>query len=226
MTAPARAELLAGIASCLEAARRPVLVGIDGGDGVGKTWFADELAGVLSERGTPTVRAGVDDFHHERAHRHARGRTPETVWERSFDYRALRRELLDPWLRGAGSFRRRWHDLATDVHLDEEPEEVPGAGVLVVDGVFLQRPELRDAWDVTVWLEAPDEVRVARLVERDGGPPDPGHPDHRRYREAQRRYRERYDPADSADIVVDNTDLDRPSRGERGQGPCPTCGRP
>ena len=43
----------------------------------------------------PVVRASVDGFHHPRAHRHAPGRTGETFWSRSYDYPALRRELLD-----------------------------------------------------------------------------------------------------------------------------------
>jgi uridine kinase len=78
-----------------------VLVVVDGADGAGKTVLADELARLL-----PTsVRASLDDFHHPRAHRHALGRTGETVWERDFDYPAVRRELLDPWRRGSGAAR-------------------------------------------------------------------------------------------------------------------------
>ena len=81
---------------------RPVLVVVDGADGTGKTVFADDLAPLLPR----AVRASVDDFHHPRSHRHALGRTGETVWERSFDYVAVRRELLDPWRRGAGAVAR------------------------------------------------------------------------------------------------------------------------
>ncbi len=192
-------------------AGRPLLVAVDGADGSGKTWFADDLAAVLAGRDRPVVRASVDDFHFPRAHRHARGRTGETVWLRSFDYRTLRRLLLDPWRDGAGSaYRRRWHDLATDAWWQEEPEVVPEAGVLLVDGVFVQRAELGDCWDAVVWLEVSDEERVRRMAERDGVPPDPGHPDQARYLEAQRIYRQAADPVGSADVVVDNTDPGAP----------------
>jgi uridine kinase len=183
---------------------------VDGADGAGKTVFADDLAPLVPG----AVRASLDDFHHPREHRHARGRTGETVWERSFDYAAVRRELLDPWRRGAGAtYRLRWHDLATDALVDpavEPPARVPEAGVLLVDGVFAQRPELSDAWDLVVRLEVPDEVRVARMARRDGVSPDPDHPDQRRYREAQAIYRARCAPQDTADVVVDNTDVDHP----------------
>lgn len=157
------------------------------------------------------VRASIDDFHHPSAHRHAEGRTGRTVWERSYDLTAVRRELLDPWRTGVGAaYRHRWHDLATDADLDEPAEDVPARGVLVFDGVFAQRAELRDAWDLVVYLDAPDEVRAARMAARDGGSADLDHPDQARYLEAQRIYRELVDPRSSADVLVDLADLTQP----------------
>jgi uridine kinase len=182
-------------------------VAVDGGDGAGKTVLADELVGLVAG----AVRAPLDDFHHPRAHRHALGRTAATVWARSFDLEAVRRELLDPWRRGPGApYRRRWHDLAGDAYVDDPPDVVPADGVLIVDGVFAQRPELVDAWDLVVYVHADDAVRVARMAARDGVPDDPGHPDQRRYLDAQRVYRDRCRPLDQAGVVIDNSDPDRP----------------
>ena len=184
---PARLAVLAQVAEALPDLDRPLLVAVDGADGAGKTRFADDLRAVLGGSGRTVVRASVDDFHHPRAHRHDLGRTGETVWTRSFDYRALRHHLLDPWCGGAGTpYRRRHHDLASDTLLDEPASEVPDHGVLVLDGVFAQREELRDCWDLVVWLEVPDAERVRRMAARDGVPPDPAHDDQRRYLDAQR----------------------------------------
>lgn len=208
---PERRAVLDSVADHVPAATRPLLVAVDGTDGAGKTWFADELAEVLSARGHHVVRASVDDFHFPRAHRHQHGRTAESVWERSFDYRALRRELLDPWRNGPGSsYRTVWHDLASDTYADSPPRPVPGHGVLLVDGIFAQRPELEQAWDLVVWLEAPVAVTVTRMAARDGTPADPDHPEQRRYVEAQGLYLSRCSPKERADLVVDNTDLARP----------------
>jgi uridine kinase len=181
---------------------------VDGADAAGKTILADQLAGLLP---TP-VRASLDDFHHPRAHRHALGRSGETVWERSFDYAAIRRELVDPWRSGVGAaYRPRRHDLATDSWVEDGPSRVPAGGVLLVDGVFAQRPELGHPWDLVVYLDVPDAVRVARMAVRDGSSPNPDHPDQRRYLGAQRIYDVACRPRDAADVVLDNADPDHPS---------------
>jgi uridine kinase len=207
VVAPERAEVLQVLADRIARLELPATVALDGPDGAGKTVLADELAGLVPG----AVRASLDDFHHSRSHRHALGRTGATVWERGFDYTAVRRELLEPWRRGPGTaYRRRWHDLVTDVHVDETPALVPAGAVLLVDGVFAQRPELAGLWDLVVYVDAPDEVRVARMAERDGVPADPEDPAQRRYLEAQRIYRDLCRPRPSADLVVDNTDPSRP----------------
>ena len=109
-------QVLQEVATCVVALGTPALVGVDGPDGAGKTTFADALETSLRNAGSQVVRASVDDFHHPRTHRHAAGRTPETVWLRHFDHEALLRELLHPWRAGAGAeYRRRWHDLATPI---------------------------------------------------------------------------------------------------------------
>ncbi|KQY57094.1 MULTISPECIES: AAA family ATPase [unclassified Nocardioides] len=205
-------EVVAAVADLVADVRRPVLVGIDGPDGSGKTHFARALVDELAARGRPVARSSVDHFHHPREHRHALGRTPEAVWGRHFDYRAMHRELLDPWRAGAGStYTPVWHDVDTDAYVEPQPASVPAQGILVVDGVFLQRPELVGRWDLAVYLDVPPEVTVARMSERDGTPADLAHPDQQRYLRAQEIYRETCDPVGLADVVIDNADWEKPA---------------
>ena len=202
-----RERVLAHVAGLLPPVPRPLLVAVDGPDGAGKTHFADALGDHLRAGGRVVARSSVDGFHHPREHRHALGRTPEAVWTRHFDYRAMRRELLDPWLAGPGAaYRPAWHDVRLDEHLDLPRQAVPEGGVLVVDGVFSQRPEIAQAWDLVVFLDVPPEVSVARMAARDGSPDDPGHPDQRRYLDAQELYAAACRPREMADVVVDNAD--------------------
>ncbi len=204
-----RAAALAEVAAAIEAlpsdgVRR---IGVDGVDGAGKTTFADELADVLQARDVQVIRASADDFHHSKAVRHRRGRdSPEGFFYDSFDLDQLRRRLLDPLgPDGDRRFVRRIHDVTTDERIDANVEVARDGQVLVLDGLFLHRAELRDVWDLSVYLDVPFEVSVARMADRDGSSPDPDHPSNRRYVEGQRLYLATCRPHLQATMLVDNT---------------------
>lgn len=210
-----RREVLLAVAARVPApvGADAVRVAVDGVDGSGKSVFADQLAGVLREQARPVVRASVDGFHHPRVERYRRGRSsPSGFWLDSFDYDLLRHDLLDP-LGPAGSRRYRTavHDLDTDQHLDLPWVVAPPGVVLVLDGLFLHRDELYEMWGLSVFLDVPFEVTVVRMAARDGSNPDPRHPSMRRYVDAQRTYFKSCAPAKRADLVIDNTDWDRPA---------------
>jgi uridine kinase len=182
------------------------VVAVDGVDGAGKTTFAEALAERLRVDGRDAVRASIDGFHHPLEHRRAEGRTPEAVWSRHFDHAALRRELIEPWRAGPpATYRPAIHDVAYDVELDLPPRTPPEEGVLVVDGLFCQRPELDGCWDLVVFLDVPFAVSVSRLAARDGSVDDVDDPDQSRYIEAQRIYFDLCDPRGRADVVIDNS---------------------
>ncbi|MGN6300791.1 MAG: uridine kinase [Angustibacter sp.] len=222
---PERRAVLEELADAVPApgAGRTVRVGVDGVDGAGKTVLADELAAVLQSRGRPVVRVGVDGFHHPRAVRYQRGRrSPEGFYRDSYDLEALRRHVLTPLgPEGDGWFVPAVHDVEHDQVLALERRRVPDGAVLVLDGLFLHRPELDVEWDLSVLVTAPFEVTFARMAVRDGCPPDPDHPDNERYVEGQRLYFAEVDPASRADVVVDNTDPGRPSLLHRTSPPPP-----
>ena len=64
---------------------------------------------------------------------------------------------------------------------------VPERAVLVFDGVFLLRPELRELWDLSVYLRVPSSIVLERALVRDVGVL--GSP-----AEVRRRYEARYLP--------------------------------
>jgi uridine kinase len=209
-----RAALLAAVAPLVPAAVDGdcVRVGVDGADGAGKTTFANELATRLRADGRHVIRISVDDFHRPRAERYRRGRdSAEGFWLDSFDHPRLWQDVLHP-LGPSGSRRYRTaaHDLVTDQPLEPPAATAPPGSVVIVDGLFLHRDELVAAWELSILLDVPADVRVRRMAVRDGSPADPAHPSLRRYLDAQRIYAEACAPLRRADVVVDNTDLDRP----------------
>lgn len=212
MTGDDRALLIASVAASIVTLPGPARVAVDGVDGVGKTFFADELAEAISRLGRPVIRASADGFHQPEALRHRRGRTsPEGFFHDSYDYAALSACLLDPLgPGGGGTYRRAVFDHTTDRMVEAEAQQAPPGAVLVLDGIFLHRDELVRYWDYSVFLTAGFATTFARLAARDGGDPDPGADSNRRYLEGQRLYLAACRPQQRASIVIDNTDLRAP----------------
>ncbi|KJL29906.1 Thymidylate kinase [Microbacterium oxydans] len=187
-----------------------VIVGIDGVDGAGKTILAERLVEQLRKT-RAAVRVSIDGFHHTRDRRYQRGRSsPEGFWLDSYDYVAFHRELTEPFRAGSGTYLAATHDVDTDAVLRAPRHDVPRQAVLVVDGIFLHRPELRDIWDLTVYLDVPFHESARRMSRRDGSPPDPDSPENARYVGGQRIYLDECRPRDSATILVDYADVTSP----------------
>jgi uridine kinase len=211
----ARTSLLRRLAAAIVELHpaRIVRVAIDGVDGAGKTTLADTLA-PLVEQGRPAIRASVDDFHHPRTLRYARGRhSPDGFYLDSYDYDAFRKLLLDPVSAGGcGRYIARSFDLDNDRPFDPISLQAPPAAALIIDGIFLHRAELRSYWDLSVFLKVDFEVSVPRGAQRGSAPdsPDAAAPLNQRYVGGQMRYFRESAPEQRADIVIDYNDLRQP----------------
>jgi uridine kinase len=188
-----------------------VLVAVDGPDAAGKTTFAAQLAEATPSK---VIQASADDFQFPRAVRSRRGKlSAEGYYLDAFDHDTLTARLLVPFRDGASRVAVSAWSYRRDVP-DERSIDVPERAVLIVDGVFLQRPELRDIWSLVIYVTAPTEVTFRRGVERDAG--EVGHLDRvtERYRErylpGQALYRADVDPEAACDVLIDNTDPTRP----------------
>ena len=211
-----RSACLERLAAAIVAVRvdHPTRVAIDGVDAAGKTTLADELIAPLSATGRQIIRASVDGFHRPRAVRYRRGTdSAEGYFLDSFDYAALQKELLDP-LGPAGTrwFRSAVFDYRSDQPVNGPPRAAAIDAILLFDGVFLQRPELADAWDFRIWVEAPFAITVPRAVRRDAGRDDGlvRAMYERRYVPGQILYLTQCAPREAANVIVDNADFDRP----------------
>ena len=199
---------------------RRALVALDGVDGAGKSTIARELVGLAQKgsggAGTASVRpvaaAGIDGFHHPRAVRCARGKGPETFYRDSYDYSAFVESVVEPFRRGEAIVVAVW-DVDADRPIEPEPRILPSDCVLLVEGIFLHRPELRSLWDASVWVDVPCEVSVPRGNERFPGrfDADPEDESNHRYVGGQRLYFAEATPWEQATWVLDNRDLDRPT---------------
>jgi len=169
---------------------RPVLVGIEGMGGAGKSHLAGLIAAARSD---VTVVHG-DDFYGPEE-RDWRSWTPEQGYQRYFDHGRLEAEVLRPLHRGEpGRFQRYdW-----DARELNGMVNVPAEGVVVVEGVYVLRPRLRRYWDLSALVSTPRGERQRRLYAR--GENDPGWIE--RWTAAEDHYLSVDPPEAVADLVV------------------------
>jgi uridine kinase len=214
MSVSARQALLQDIArSVLRVPKRDIVrIAIDGVDGAGKTVFADELARALEATGGKVIRASIDGFHNSASIRYRRGRaSPEGFFADSYNYEQLRAALLDPLSPGG---TRRYRTAVFD-HRSDSPISIPEkyadpGSILVFDGIFLHRPELRGYWDFSIFLEVGFHISIPRGAQRGEGSADADAQENRRYVEGQKLYLRDCKPKTVATMTVNNENLAAP----------------
>lgn len=214
---PQQVQVLADLLELVLAVRprERALIGIDGPDGAGKSTLTSQLVAMAQVvSGRQVLAVCVDDFAHPGAVEDTRGRDAEGYYRHAFDYEALRRLVLDPFRRGREIVPAR-HGLLARTPVSTDPIEPDDDAVLLVDGLFVQRPELARAFDEVLLVTADLEVTLPRANARDGRPAelgDPDHPDNARVVGAQRLYA--YELRNQGEHwptwILDNTDLARP----------------
>lgn len=154
----------------------------------------------------------MDHFLRPKAERHAQGwDSPTGCYEDSYDYSTFRRVLVEPFRMALGaSFVTSAFDPARDVPAQTKWITAPANTVLIVDGVFLHRPELAGLWNYSIWLDVPTDVALARFTAPDGTDSSPAAI--ARSIGAERLYRAEASPRTGATAIIDNADFEHPRR--------------
>ncbi|MCJ1672972.1 MULTISPECIES: hypothetical protein [unclassified Rathayibacter] len=166
-----------------------VTIGIDGDDPEVSGAFALALAEAMRRAGRDTVVAHLADFRRPRAEREDPS-IPEAqrAYLAGYDYELLRRVLLDPFkLGGSTGFVLAGYDGVRDEARQARWRTAGRDAVLLVDGPFALRPELRGAWSTSIRLDTQE-------------PP------------VDEAYRASTDPKRIAGILVDVRDPEHPRR--------------
>ena len=190
----------------------PVRVAINGADGAGKTRLADDLVAPCLKSGREIIRASIDGFHNPRSIRYARGTlSPEGYFRDSFNNDALIDSLLRPLgPNGSRLYRTAAFDWRSDAPVLSPQKRATRNAILILDGIFLFRPELQSEMDIKVFMDVTEQTACQRCAERDGSSPDMHSEAHRRYLEGQRLYFSECNPKAQADAIIDNNDLSKP----------------
>lgn len=185
---------------------RTIIVGIDGLGGAGKSTISEELYKLLSEENYNIALLHIDDFIHPRAVRYNDSYNEwECYYNLQWRYDYLMNEVVNPIKKGADfNAKVELYDKDNDTYFLNETN-VPVGSIVIIEGVFLQRQELRGAFDYMIYIDIPEEIRLNRVLERDGYIGDKEQIKAKydnRYFPAEHHYIEMYSPSEKADYII------------------------
>lgn len=187
------------------------IIGIDGLGGSGKTTFSK----ILQQRLVHAKLFHLDDFIYPKSIRYDISISEqEAYYNRQWRYDYLIQSILKPLknglpINGLIEFYNKEND-----DYEEKQVMIPAEGMIIVEGVFLQRKELRDYFDAVIFIDVNKEDRLERVLGRDhyiGTQDEILKKYESRYFPAEDRYLEEYDPVHLADRVLSavNSRLER-----------------
>jgi len=142
----------------------PILIGIDGPGGSGKSTFAAALARRLQQERISVAVVHMDDFFLPSTQRPA-GDGVDRPSGSDFDWQRLRDQVLIPLAHHQLTSYQRY-DWLTDKL--SEWHTLAGCHVVIVEGIYTLLHELRALYDLTIWIDCPRAIRLARGIVRDG----------------------------------------------------------
>ncbi len=182
------------------------IVGIDGLGGAGKSTLANSLKLQLQNENLHPYVLHIDDFIHPKHIRYDRSYEEwYCCYNIQWRYDYLVNEILSPIKRGDEIDKKiELYDKENDRYIIQ-PIHISQGSVLLLEGIFLQRKEIRSYLDYIIYLDVPQKVRLNRALKRDGyigGFEDIKCKYERRYFPAEEKYILEYSPIENADFVL------------------------
>ncbi|KXY01935.1 kinase [Bacillus wiedmannii] len=174
------------------------ILGIDGLSRSGKTTFATNLKENMKQESIPFHIFHIDDHIVERNRRyHTNHEEWHEYYHLQWDIEWLRQEFFQK-LHHETKLKLPFYHEETDI-CEMKKVQIPIVGVIVIEGVFLQRKEWRDFFHYMVYLDCARETRFLReSVETQKNLSK----FENRYWKAEDYYLETELPKDRADVVI------------------------
>ena len=186
---------------------RSLLVGISGIDGCGKGYLARQFQAHLALHGVIAAIVNVDGWLNLPEKRFHRGAQAENFYENAIRFDEFFMQLVLP-LRD----RRSVHLVAdfveeTASNYRKYTYDFNDVSVVLVEGIFLFKPQYRDYFDLTIWIDCSFSTALARAINRSQeglSPADTIAAYDTIYFPAQRIHLAQDQPREHADLIFEN----------------------
>ena len=145
---------------------RSLLVGVSGIDGCGKGYLARQIEAHLALHGVTSAILNVDGWLNLPEKRFDQRAPAETFYENAIRLDEFFTELVIP-LRN----RRAVHLVAdfaeeTASRYRKHTYDFKDVGVIVVEGIFIFKPQYRNFFDLAIWIDCSFPTALARALDR------------------------------------------------------------
>lgn len=188
-----------------------ILVAFDGVDTSGKTTLANRIHDLFKKKGLDSIRVSIDKFHNPKEIRVSKGEySPEGFFYDSFNYEKINEFIINPVKSGKSSLINGIYDYRTENQINQNIVNLTKDSIILFDGIFMNRDELVQYWDYSVFLDVSFDTVRERAINRDkalfGSEEEILNKYNKRYIPGEELYIKLCNPKDRANIVIDNND--------------------
>jgi uridine kinase len=168
-----------------------VLIAIDGHSAAGKTTLARAIQYAFPK--TKIIHA--DDFYRVMNETERQILDAEKGYQLYYDWQRLESQVLLPLSKNLQSCYQKY-----DWHHNQLSDwiTVPSEGIIIIEGCYSSRPELKDYYDITILVDTDTQKRMERQMIR----ADASQEWIERWDAAERFYMEKYQPLSYVDYLV------------------------
>jgi len=186
---------------------RSLLVGISGIDGCGKGYLARQFEARLALHGVTPAIVNVDGWLNLPEKRFDQSAPGKNFYENAIRFDEFFKQLILP-LRD-----RRWVHLVADFVEETASQyrkhtyDFKDVSVVLVEGIFLFKPQYRNYFDLTIWVDCSFATALARAIQRAQEGLSPANTIAAYdtiYFPAQRIHLAHDNPREHADLIVEN----------------------
>lgn len=143
---------------------KPVIIGVTGGSGSGKTTVSEEFFNRLA--GESMVMLPQDAYYNDQSDMDMEARKAVNYdHPDAFDTALLIKQLKQ--LIGGETIERPTYNYA-EYNRSPETITIAPADIIIVEGILLfNNPELRDLLDIKIYVDTDDDIRFIRRMQRD-----------------------------------------------------------